>query len=98
MLGFSMPIAWPAVAGGVVKGTAPIRAVSVRLRAAVATWLLIVVAVIVWNPGIGFFDYLIIIGYKYGICKEVDGINFAGFVGQRHRGGRQGGQGWCEVG
>ena len=57
MIGFSMPIAWPAVADGVAQGTVPIRAVSVRPAAAGATWLLMVVAVIVWNLGIGFFVY-----------------------------------------
>ena len=74
VLGFSMPIAWPAVADGVVKGTAPNRAVGVRLPVTVATWLLMVVAVIVWNSGIGFFAYGSMIGHKYGICKGVASI------------------------
>ena len=37
VLGFSMPIAWPAVADGVAQGTAPNRAVGIRLRVTVAT-------------------------------------------------------------
>ena len=49
-LGFSMPIAWPAVADGVAQGTAPNRAFSDRFPMTVATWLLMLVAVIVWNP------------------------------------------------
>ena len=57
VLEFSMPIAWPAVVDGVAKGTARNIAFSDRLRTAGATWLLMLVAVIVWNPGIGFFAY-----------------------------------------
>ena len=57
VLEFSMPIAWPAVADGVAQGTAPNRAFIVKPAATVATWLLMLVAVIVWNPGIGFFAY-----------------------------------------
>ena len=70
VLGFSMPIAWPAVADGVAKGTAPSRAFSVRPAATVATWLLMVVAVIVWNPGIGFFAYEMTVEHKYVFCRE----------------------------
>ena len=35
-----------------------------RFPVTVATWLLMVVVVIVWNPGIGFFAYGFILGYK----------------------------------
>ena len=54
VLGFAMPIAWPAVADGVAKGTARNMAIRDRLPVTVATWLLMVAAVIVWNHGIGF--------------------------------------------
>ena len=54
MLGFSMPIAWPAVAYGVAKGTAQNMVIRDRFPLTVATWLLMLVAVIVWNPGIDF--------------------------------------------
>ena len=57
-----MPIAWPAVADGVAQGNAPNRAFSVRFPMTGATWLLMVVAAIVWNPGIGFFAYGTILG------------------------------------
>ena len=70
MLGFSVPIAWPAVADGVDKGTAPNIAFSVRFPLTGATWLLVVVAVIVWNPGIGFFAYGSIAGHKYAFCNK----------------------------
>ena len=101
VLGFSMPIARPAVADGVAKGTAPNIAFSVRPAATGATWLLMVVAVIVWNPGIGFFAYGSIVGYKYAFCKEVGGINFAGFAGagqigaeRQRQSSTMGGGGW----
>ena len=81
VLGFSMPIAWPAVADGVAQETAPNRAFSVRHAATVATWLLMVVAVIIWNPGIGFFAYGSIAGHKYVFGEGVGGINFGGFAG-----------------
>ena len=64
---------------GVVQGTAPNSAFSVRPAATVATWLLMVVAVVVWDPGIGFFAYGTVVGHRYIFCKEVGGINFAGF-------------------
>ena len=32
--------------------------------------MLMVVAVIVWNSGIGFFIYGSIVGHRYGICKR----------------------------
>ena len=84
-------IAWPAVADGVAQGTAPNRVFSVRPAATGATWLLMVVAVIVWNPGIVIFAYRSITVHKYGICKDVGGINFAEFWGQVRLGaGRQG--------
>ena len=57
------------MADGVAKGTAPNRAFSVRPAAIVATWLLMLVAVIVWNLGIGFFAYEIIAKHKYAFCK-----------------------------
>ena len=69
VLEFSMPIAWPAVVDGVAQGTAPNKLFSVRAAATVATWLLMVVAVIVWNPGIGIFDYLIMIVRKCAAIK-----------------------------
>ena len=52
-----MPIAWPAVADGVAKGTARNMIIRDRFPVTVATLLLMLVAVIVWNPGIGFFAY-----------------------------------------
>ena len=69
VLVFSMPIAWPAVADGVAQGTAPNRAFSVRPAATGATWLLMLVAVIVGNLGIGFFAYGTVIGHRYAFCK-----------------------------
>ena len=110
VLGFSMPIAWPAVADGVVQGSAPNRAFSVRPAATVATWLLMVVAVIVWIPGIGIFAYVSTVGHKYAFGKRVGGINFADFaeagrIGterrlasgdwRRRRGGGKGGRAQC---
>ena len=97
MLEFSMPIAWPAVADGVSQGTAPNRAFSVRPAATAATWLLMVAAVIVWNPSIGFFAYGTGIGHRYAFCNRVGGINFAGFAGAGRIGaGGEGGQARCE--
>ena len=52
-----MPIAWPAVADGVAKGTARNMVIRDKFPVTVATLLLMLVAVIVWNPGIGFFAY-----------------------------------------
>ena len=57
MLVFSMPIAWPAVADGVAQGTARNMVIRDRFPLTGATWLLMLVAVIVGNPGIGFFAY-----------------------------------------
>ena len=57
VLEFSMPIAWPAVADGVDKGTARNMVIRDRFPLTVATWLLMLVAVVVWNPGIGCFAY-----------------------------------------
>ena len=58
-----------------------------------------VVAVIVWNFSIGFFAYLIMIGYRYGICKGAGGINFAGAdrIGRSGVGhpGADASQGWA---
>ena len=88
--GFSMPIAWPAVADGVAQGTTPNIAFSNRFPMTVATWLLMVVAMIVWNLGMVFFAYGIIAGHRYAFCNRVCGINFADFAGLRHKGGRQG--------
>ena len=78
---FSMPIAWPAVADGVDKGTAPNMAFSVRPAATVATWLLMVVAVIVWNPGIGFSPTGLIVVHKYAFCKRAAVTDFEDFAG-----------------
>ena len=69
VLGFSMPIAWPAVADGVAKGATRNMVIRDRFPLTGATWLLMVVAVIVWNPGIGFFNYKSMVGYKCGIGK-----------------------------
>ena len=76
-----MPIAWPAVADGVAQETAPNRAVSVRPAVTVATWLLMLVAVIVWNSGIGFFAYIFKVGHQCAFCEGVGGINFGDFAG-----------------
>ena len=84
VLGLSMPIAWPAVADGVAKGATRNMVIRDRFPLTGATWLMMVVAVIVWNSGIGFFIYGSIVGHRYGICKRgVGGINFAGFCGGR---------------
>ena len=82
VLGFSMPIAWPAVADGVAQGTVPNRAFSDRFPVTVATWLLMLAAVIVWNPGIGFFAYGTILGHKYVFCKAV-GASILGILRRR---------------
>ena len=76
VLGFSMPIAWPAVADGVAQGTAPNITFSVRPAATVATWLLMVLAVIVWNPGIGFFAYGTVLGHRYVFCNRAAVTDF----------------------
>ena len=102
--GFSMPIAWPAAADEVAQETARNMVTRDRFPVTGATWLLMVVDVIVWNPGVGFFAYVIVIGYRYGICTGVGGINFAGFCrgglnwagaafGIRRRAARRGGKG-----
>ena len=54
VLEFSMPIAWLAVADGVAKGTVRNMVIRDRFPLTVATWLLMLVALIVWNLGIGF--------------------------------------------
>ena len=69
VLGFSMPIAWPAVADGVAKGTTRNMAIRDRFPLTVATWLLMVVAVIVWNSGIEFFAYESIVGHMYVFAR-----------------------------
>ena len=69
MLGFSMPVAWPAVADGVAKGTARNMVIRDRFPVTSATWLLMVVAVTVWNLGIRFFNYKSMVEYKCGIGK-----------------------------
>ena len=64
-----MPIAWPAVADGVAKGTTRNMVIRDRFPLTVATWLLMVVAVIVWNSGIEFFAYESIVGHMYVFAR-----------------------------
>ena len=57
------------MADGVAKGATRNMVIRDRFPVTVATWLLIVVAVIVWNSSIGFFNYKSMVGYKCGIGK-----------------------------
>ena len=65
------------MADGVDKGTTPNRAFSDRFPVTVATWLLMVVAVIVWGPSIGFFAYGSIVVHKYVFCEKAAGTDFS---------------------
>ena len=53
---------------------------------------------IVWNPGIGIFAYIFVVGHQYAFCSRVGGTNFAGFytgcvTGADGKGGQAGWEG-----
>ena len=75
VLEFSVPIAWPAVADGVAKGTTRNMVIRDRFTSDRCDLVADGVAVIVWKPGIGFFAYGTISGYRYAFCMGVGGIN-----------------------
>ena len=85
-----MPIAWPAVADGVAKGTTRNMVIRDRFTSDRCDLVADGVAVIVWIPGIGFFAYGTISGYKYAFCKGVGGINLGVLRGRA-------GLGWSGV-